>query len=149
MKQRSSRNDRCTGYKLSAYFIYLYLKSTKFATEFASLISNENMLLFVRLQFHLTFVLVIIYSSYLNLLVSLESSASSCGISWVSISTYILFQYYYTLNLHRTNISWKSTYCLCIRLIQWPLFTTTAFVPEDVIKTNLLLYRILNEQIDM
>ena len=35
-------------------------------------------------------------------------------------------------------------------LIQWTLVTTTAFVPKDVsIKTNLLMYRILNEQIDM
>ena len=34
--------------------------------------------------------------------------------------------------------------------IQWTLVTTTAFVPKDVaIKMNLLLYRILNEQIDM
>ena len=34
--------------------------------------------------------------------------------------------------------------------LQWTLVTTTAFVPKDIaIKTNLLLYRILNEQIDM
>ena len=34
--------------------------------------------------------------------------------------------------------------------IQWTLVTTTPFVPEDIaIKTNLLLFRILNEQIDM
>ena len=34
--------------------------------------------------------------------------------------------------------------------LQWTLITTTAFVPKDVaIKMNLLLYRILNEQIDM
>ena len=35
-------------------------------------------------------------------------------------------------------------------VIQWNLVTTTQFVPKDVaIKMNLLLYRILNEQIDM
>ena len=35
-------------------------------------------------------------------------------------------------------------------LLQWILVTTTAFVPKDVaIKMNLLLYRILNELIDM
>ena len=34
--------------------------------------------------------------------------------------------------------------------VQWTLITTTVFVPKDVaIKMNLLLYRILNEQIDM
>ena len=34
--------------------------------------------------------------------------------------------------------------------VQWTLFKTTAFVPNEVaIKLNLLLYRILNEQIDM
>ena len=34
--------------------------------------------------------------------------------------------------------------------IKWTLITTTAFVPKDItIKMNLLLYRILNEQIDM
>ena len=34
--------------------------------------------------------------------------------------------------------------------LQWTLVTTTTFVPKDVaIKMNLLLYRILNEQIDM
>ena len=33
---------------------------------------------------------------------------------------------------------------------QWTLVTTTAFVSKNVaIKMNLLLYRILNEQIDM
>ena len=35
-------------------------------------------------------------------------------------------------------------------LIQWTLITMTPFVPKDIaIKMNLLLYRILNEQIDM
>ena len=34
--------------------------------------------------------------------------------------------------------------------VYWTLITTTAFVPKDVaIKMNLLLYRILNVQIDM
>ena len=43
-------------------------------------------------------------------------------------------------------ISWWGYVCC----IQWTLITTTAFVPKDIaIKTNLLLYRILNEQIDM
>ena len=39
---------------------------------------------------------------------------------------------------------------LAYPLVQWTLITTTAFIPYDIaIKTNLLLYRILNEQIDM
>ena len=34
--------------------------------------------------------------------------------------------------------------------LQWTLVTTTSFVPKDVaIKMNLLLYRILNKNIDM
>ena len=40
--------------------------------------------------------------------------------------------------------------CESLSLIQRTLVTTTVFVPKDVaIKMNLLLYRILNEQIDM
>ena len=45
----------------------------------------------------------------------------------------------------------RQFWCTCLKiLLQWTLVTTTAFVPKDVaIKTNLLLYRILNEQTDM
>ena len=43
---------------------------------------------------------------------------------------------------------YKTTHACCKE--QWTLVTMTAFVSKDVaIKMNLLLYRILNEQIDM
>ena len=45
---------------------------------------------------------------------------------------------------------YKALQELCNNDVQWTLVTTTAFVPKDfVIKMNLLLYRIGNEQIDM
>ena len=53
----------------------------------------------------------------------------------------------FTPNIWISSI-YKTTHACCKE--QWTLVTMTAFVSKDVaIKMNLLLYRILNEQIDM
>ena len=54
-------------------------------------------------------------------------------------------------NGHNTQTIRTWLYKKCEKLqIQWTLVTTTAFVPKYiVIKMNLLLYWILNEQMDI
>ena len=55
-----------------------------------------------------------------------------------------------TINTNLTRYSYTCTWRHFLCDVQWTYVTMTAFVPKDIaIKINLLLYRILNEQIDM
>ena len=67
---------------------------------------------------------------------------------WQSVKTLIRFSFWFGFALFTQ--ARMSVQIFRIITVQWTLITTTAFVPKDIaIKMNLLLYRILNEQIDM